>query len=334
MPLSPGDRVRIVSPSWGGAGLFPHRLAQGVKLLETLQLRPELGAHALSVTGHVAAAAEMRAADLNEAFADDGVRAIFCAIGGDHSNQLLPYLDLGRARADPKPLVGYSDITVLQLALLARAQLVTFYAPTVLSGLAEYPEPFAYSLRHLRQALFTTTPPGVMAPSSEWTDEYLEWATQDDLLRARRLQPNPGPRPLRSGVAAGTLVGGCLPSVMHLRGTRWWPSFKGALLFWETPEGGYGPAEVDSHLADLELSGVFAQINGMLVGRPYRYSAGMRTAFDAVILERTRSYRFPILVDLDFGHTDPVFTIPIGAHAEMDAARAIFEITEAGCANA
>jgi muramoyltetrapeptide carboxypeptidase LdcA involved in peptidoglycan recycling len=244
------------------------------------------------------------------------VRAIFCTIGGDHSNQLLSSLDFELVRENPKPLIGFSDITVLQLALLARARLITFYGPTVLTGLAEHPRPFPYTIDHLRRALFSARPLGEMVASAAWTDEYLEWSLKADLTRARRIRPNSGPRTLRGGAATGRLIGGCLPSI----------------LFWEIPEGGYGPPEVDSHLTDLELVGVFDRIGGMIVGRPYQYTARMRAELDAVILERTARYPFPILIDLDFGHTDPVFTLPIGAVAEIDADRRSLTILEAGCA--
>lgn len=330
--LRPDDLVRVLSPSWCGAGLYPHRLERGCTALKSLGLRVDLGAHALAVTGHVAGTANQRAADLNAAFAQPEVRAIFCAIGGDHSNQLLNLLDFDLIRENPKPLVGFSDITVLQLALLARSGLTSFYGPTVLTGLAEFPQPLPYTLDHLRRALFTTTPLGLIEPSASWTDEYLDWGEKADLIRPRSLSLNRGPRALKEGVAVGQLMGGCLPSLMHLRGTHYWPDFEGALLFWEIPEGRYGPAEVDSHLADLELVGVFARIRGMLVGRPYQYTDAMRAELDAVILERTSGFGFPILIDLDFGHTDPISTMPVGARAELDTGRLLLNILEPGCA--
>lgn len=329
--LRNGDLVRIVSPSWCGAGLFPHRLARGRDALHRLSLRTDVAPNALHVSDYTAGSAEERAADLNGAFSDPEVRGIFCAIGGDHCNQVLPHIDWSAIAADPKPLVGYSDITVLQLAILACTGIRSFYGPTVLTGLAEFPDVFPYTRDSLRTALFTTEPAGVVIPADEWTDEYLEWATKSDTERRRRLTPNAGPRSLRGGAARGQLVGGCLPSIMHLRGTPYWPTLDGAVFFWETPEGGYTASDADSHLTDLRLSGVFDQISAMLIGRPYWYDQAERDELDQVILECTRNWDFPIICDLDFGHTDPVFTLPIGAEIQVEADALQIVLLESGC---
>jgi muramoyltetrapeptide carboxypeptidase len=283
------------------------------------------------MVGHVAGNAEQRAADINAAFADPAVSGVFCAIGGDHSNQLLNYIDFDTVRENPKPLVGYSDVTVLLCAMLSTAGVTGFYGPTVLTGLAEFPEPFAYTMKHLHAALFTTLPSGRIQPSAEWTDEYLEWSEKRDLLRPRRRQPNFGPKVLRGGTATGPLVGGCLPSLMHLRGTRFWPNFDSAILFLETPEGNYTPADADSHLCDLELTGVFDVISGMVVGRPYGYTPEMRANLESVIVQRTRRWAFPILTSLDFGHTEPMVTLPLGIMAKIDSYALEFRLLESGC---
>jgi muramoyltetrapeptide carboxypeptidase len=330
--VRPGDKVRIVSPSWGGAGLFPHRLARGRKALDDLGLRTEMGSNALWVSDHVAGSAQQRADDLNDAFKDPEVRAIFCAIGGDHCNQVLPYVDWAALRRDPKPIVGFSDITVLLWAVLARTGVRSFYGPTVLTGLAEYPSDLDYTREHLVAALLSGEPQGFIRSSEAWTDEYLEWSVMADLVRPRRLTPNAGPRTLRRGKAQGMLVGGCLPSIMHLRGTPYWPELEGAILFWETPEGGYTPADVDSHLADLKLSGVFDQIAGMVIGRPYAYDQPARAEFERIVLQSTREWAFPIICDMDFGHTDPVCTLPIGASAALDGDATHLILQQSGCA--
>ncbi|MCP5059193.1 MAG: hypothetical protein GY937_21010 [bacterium] len=103
--LRPGDVVGIVSPSWGGAGVFPHRVERGVAKLESLGFRVKLGRHALEHHGFVSDTAENRVADLHEFFADEEVRAVIAAIGGDHACHLLPLLDYGKLRARPTILV-------------------------------------------------------------------------------------------------------------------------------------------------------------------------------------------------------------------------------------
>jgi len=125
------------------------------------------------------------------------------------------------------------------------------------------------------------------------------------------------------------LIGGCLESLQHLRGTRFWPDWEGAIFFFETSEGKPSPSKVDGILMDYENMGVLEKLRGLLVGRPMKYSETERRQLREVILERTRRYTFPIITDMDFGHTAPQFTIPIGVRARIDTEQERFEIVEA-----
>jgi muramoyltetrapeptide carboxypeptidase LdcA involved in peptidoglycan recycling len=102
-----------------------------------------------------------------------------------------------------------------------------------------------------------------------------------------------------------------------------------AVLFLETSEAVPPPARIDALLQDYENMGVFAQLQGLLFGRPYRYTDLQRQELHAVLLERTRHYDFPIIADMDFGHTAPQFTLPIGCQALIDVAQRRFAIVEA-----
>src|SRR5512146_3218741 len=135
--LKPGDTIGIVSPSWGGAGTFPHRVELGIRHLEESGYRVRLGEHALNHSGYVSDTPENRAADLMAFFADPQVRAIVAAIGGDHACHLLPLLDFDLIRRNPKVLVGFSDITVLNVAIWQATGLVTFNGPALLTDFAE-----------------------------------------------------------------------------------------------------------------------------------------------------------------------------------------------------
>ena len=150
-----------------------------------------------------------------------------------------------------------------------------------------------------------------------------------DLTRPRRREPSPGWTWLKAGRAEGPLIGGCLESLQHLRGTPFWPDWSGAIFFFETSEEKPSPATVDAILMDYENMGVFECINAMLVGRPYGYSAEEQLALHDVLMERTRRYDFPIVADMDFGHTAPQFTLPIGCRAALDTQERAFTIVEA-----
>ena len=133
---------------------------------------------------------------------------------------------------------------------------------------------------------------------------------------------------LKHGKAEGVLIGGCIESLEHLRGTEFWPDFNGAMLFLETSEEKPSVALVDAILADYENMGVLEKLNGLLFGRPMGYTDEEKEALRRVILERTRKYSFPIISDMDFGHTSPMFTLPIGCEARIDSDSKTFEITE------
>jgi muramoyltetrapeptide carboxypeptidase LdcA involved in peptidoglycan recycling len=327
--LRPGDTIGVISPSWGGAGLFPHRCDAARRQLAAMGLQLRFARHALNSHGYVSDSPANRASDVHELFADPGVAAIVAGIGGDHSCQLLPHLDFELIRAHPKVFMGYSDVTVLNVALWQQTGLVTFNGPALITDFGEHPCMPEYSERYFRALACTPSPPGAIEPAAEWTEEILSWEDQVDLTRPRALTPSPGWSWLKPGRAEGVLIGGCIESLQHLRGTRFWPDFSGALLFLETSEEKPTPATIDGILMDYENMGVLAQLNGLLVGRPMFYSDEEKRELRDVLLERTRAFAFPIVCDMDFGHTSPQMTLPLGVCARIDSTAQRFEIIEA-----
>ena len=170
---------------------------------------------------------------------------------------------------------------------------------------------------------------GVLVPFPWWTEEFLDWEYRKDLERPRARRDSPGWSWLKGGVAEGVLIGGCLGSLQHLRGTRFWPEWQDAVMFFETSEGPPSPAKVDGILMDYENMGVLERLRGLVVGRPMRYSDEEKQQLREVVLERTRRYTFPIVTDVDFGHTAPQLTLPIGCRARIDGEKQRFEIIDA-----
>jgi len=326
--LQVGDTVGIVSPSWGGAAIFPHRLERGIRQLEALGFKVKIAEHARNQRGFVSDTAENRAHDIHQMFADPDVKAIFSAIGGDHSCHLFPYLDFDLIRANPKIFVGYSDTHILSVAIWQQTGLVTFAGPAVLTDLAEFPSMFEYTRDYMVRALTQAEPMGVIQPSPWWTEEFLDWSAKQDLERPRVQQPSNGWVWLKGGKAEGVLIGGCLESLQHLRGTRFWPDWEDAIFFFETSEVKPTPATVDGILMDYDNMGVLEKIKGLLVGRPMYYTDAEKQRLREVLLERTRRYNFPIIMNMDFGHTAPQFTLPIGCRARIDTEHQRFEIIE------
>ncbi len=330
--LRAGSTIGVVAPSWCGPGVAPHRIERGRAFLESLGFRVVLAPHLFERRRWTAGTPKQRAQDLMAFFADPEIDGIWAAIGGDHACQLLPHLDWPRIAANPKVFIGYSDITVLNVAIWTRTGMVTFNGPALMDELAEYPAPPEYAVASLRRVLTMPSPTGVIAPAPAWTEERLDWVSKEDLTRARTYQPAKGWTWLRGqGVVEGVLFGGCLQSLQHLRGTPYFPraaELSGAIFFWELSEEAPPPAWVDGVLQDYENMGVLARLGGMLVGRPYGYREADRALLREIILERTRPHTFPIVTDMDFGHTAPQMTLPLGCGARLDAGNRTFALAQ------
>ncbi|WP_246694769.1 LD-carboxypeptidase [Methylobacterium sp. WL6] len=251
--------------------------------------------------------------------------------------RLITHVDLGVIAAHPKAFLGYSDTTVIGFGCL-RAGLVSFYGPTIMSGFAENGGPLPHMVASLRRTLFTTAPVGVVEPSHEgWTVERLDWSDPQNQFRRRPLRPSSGPRVLRgNGIARGHLVGGCADTLETLKGTAWWPPldyWRDALLFLETSEEAPSPALMTCWLRNYAAQGILQVLNGILFARPggHRLSVTDHAAYDAAILQALDEAgltALPVLSNLDFGHTDPIFTLPYGVQAEIDCECAQLRIVE------
>ncbi|WP_329172849.1 S66 peptidase family protein [Streptomyces sp. NBC_01477] len=323
--LARGDVIGVCTPSGPGAVFAPGRFARGLQALRDRGFRVEVGAQS-GASGHSAGPAEARAAELNGFLRDGRVRAVVCTIGGYTANGLLPYLDYEAFAADPKPVVGYSDLTALLLGLHARTGVVTFHGPTLMPELAEFPDVQKYSDTSLFGALTAAVPAGVLRPPEHWTQEFLLWDKDDD--RPRDTVPHQGWEWLAGGAGGGPLLGGNLETLCALLGTPYVPSFDGAVLFWETCES--NPALLERALTQLDAAGVTARPAGMVVGRSFRAPDGFEEQLRATVAARYGGRGFPVLAGVDLGHTDPMLTLPVGVPARLDAAAGTFELTAAG----
>ncbi len=326
--LQPGDTIGIISPSWFGGTDFIPRAESGLATLHALGFRTRVAPHAFNNAGTVSDSAANRVEDLHAMFADPEIDAIICTIGGNHSCHLLPLIDWDLIRANPKVFMGFSDITVLNVAIWVMTGLVTFNGPSLLTDWAEYPEMPPFSRDLALRAIASTESIGALASAPEWTDEFLDWVTGEDRIHRRLHTPSTGWRWLREGRAEGVLVGGCLESLQHLRGTPYWPDLDGAILFLETSEEKPSPSDVDALLMDFENMDVFAKLSGLILARPYGYDPDAVRQLHQVVIERTGKFGFPVLADVDCGHTTPLITLPIGCAAELDSDFDRFTITE------
>lgn len=299
--LRPGDRVRVVSPA-----STPDReeVALGVELLRSWGLVVELGEHIFDQLGHyLAGTDEDRLADLNDAFRDPGVRAVLTTRGGKGSYRVANAIDFDAVRRDPKPLVGFSDITFLHQALYHNCRLATLHGPHI--GWSEkYMGPFPGD--SLRRAMMTAEPVTL------------------------RQRPGEASAPLTTGGrATGRLLGGNLRGVGQSIG--WGPSYDGAVLALEAID--LMPGEIDGTLTQLLNSGVLEGVHGVAVGQFVRSAAPApgKWSFLDILSDRLGTLGVPVLGGLPFGHGPAPATVPLGTTAVLDAGTRTLTVDPAVC---
>lgn len=323
--LRTGDRLAAVSLSWGGPGAFPHRYEAGVRQLEaafgvTVTPMP----NALLDPAWLAANPRARAEDLMAAFADPSIAGIVATIGGDDSIRTLPFVDLAVIAANPKVFLGFSDTTVTHCACL-RAGLTSFYGPSIMAGFGENTGLFPYLADGVRRMLFEPEDRLSWPENTEkWTVEMLDWADPANQEVARRRQPTTGWRWHGGDPAEGPVVAGCVEVLDWLRGTEWFPDLDGAVLAIETSEEAPPPVAVARFLRSLGAAGHVDRLEAIVFGRPggATLAPEEHLAYDEAILGVVRTEMeldgLPVVTGVDFGHTDPAWTIPIGVTTRVD----------------
>ncbi len=285
--LKRGDTVRLVSPASTPAHEW---VAKQKAFLEKLGLTVEVGKHALDEYGYLAGKDEHRLADLNDAFCDPNVKAVITTRGGKGAYRIAGGLDFEAIRRHPKLLVGFSEITILQLAIWKHCHVPTIHG-------AAWDESFGeQTSASFKDAVFGTSPVVVTACKDEPTSALTT-----------------------SGTAKGTLLGGNQDMIGTAAG---WilPSFEGAILLLEDVDKRLG--FIDRQLTMLQNSGHLKGIVGVAVGQYFKCGGdattrGDWTAID-VLRDRLARLNVPILGGLPLGHGERPLAVPIGTMATLD----------------
>ncbi len=287
--LPPSPVAAIVAPSGDAKA---DRIDAGAAALAARGWRVRFMPHARGRHApYFSGTPQQRAADLHAAFLDPEVDVIVCTRGGYGANYLLPLLDLDLIAAHPKPLLGYSDVTVIQTWLLDRIGLATLHAPML--------------------AVDFRKPEGVDEPSlqailSGGTHTYGE----AEGLRVLR----PG---TRHSCAEGALYGGCLSMLVASLGTPYAPETEGKLLFLE--DIAEAPYRIDRMLRQLLLAGKLEGVSGIVFGEMQDCEPpGSVGAVEAAILHALADFPGPIAIGLRSGHVARAnVTLPLGVQAVL-----------------
>jgi muramoyltetrapeptide carboxypeptidase len=305
--LQPGDEVRIIAPSG----------AWNEKKVETYErARLRLEAHGLSVTYGTrirsqarfgTGVAADRLADLYDAYRDPKVKLIVALHGGWSANALLRGIDWKLLAQNPKPLLGFSDLTVLVNAIYAKTGIVNYLGPTFSS--LGHRQAAEYTLDNV-VAVVMGSAPVALQRSKQWQRTH-----RGELAKTRPWKV------LQPGASEGVLTGGNLGTFYLLQGTPYQPRFdQPTILAVEDDEAGkFSAREFDRRLESLlQLPGARENIRGLLIGR-FQPSSRVNMPDIRDIVDRMRLEGVPVVADIDFGHTSPMLTLPIGGRLSIQA---------------
>jgi muramoyltetrapeptide carboxypeptidase len=308
-PLPEGGTVGVAAPA--SPADARSEVLRGVEWWEARGYSVKLAPGVWARDDYVAGDAERRAEDLTALFADPEVDAVQALTGGFGSAQLIPYLDFDLIAANPKPFVGYSDITALHVALRQRTGLATIYGNGLIGvGAADVT---AFTKNRLLDVLRTGGQGEVPGnPDDSWL------------------------RTIRGGQVTAPLVGGCLWLLMQTMGTPWEVELDGSILFFEDTHS--PPYYVDGQLVQLQHAGKLDQVAGVVVGqmeksdwgdvRPVSDWARSRSLED-VLDERLEPLDVPVLYGLPLGHGKHLAALPLGVTCTLDADARTLTVDEA-----
>jgi muramoyltetrapeptide carboxypeptidase len=293
--LTPGARVALVAPS----GPVPEGDSQSRAEANCalLGLEPVVMPSSGNRWGYLAGTDDERASDLNCALTDPDIDAVWCLRGGSGLNRIVDRIDFAAFARHPKVVLGYSDITVLLLALWTKAGVVTFHGPVARAPMG----PFVQS--HLDRMLFRAAAAGTLEYDTEMPPDVAEPIVT-----------------ITPGIARGRLIGGNLSLLQALAGTEYFPDLDGAILFLEdVHEAVY---RIDRMLAQLRLSGALRRLAGVIIGRITeipRQAGDDAFGLAGLWQEYFGSLGIPVASGFPIGHIDSQWTLPIGVMAELDA---------------
>ena len=307
--LQAGDEIRVIAPSSSAAIISPDLREIANKRLSELGFKISFGKNIEEIDEFNSSSIKSRVSDLHKTFQDPKVKAVFAVIGGFNCNQLLRYIDWDIIKKNPKIFIGYSDTTALQNAIFAKTGLVTYSGPAWSTfGQKLY---FEYTLEYFKKCLISD---GEFAiePSENWTDD--EWYKNQD---KRELIKNDGWLVINKGEASGTLLGANLGTLKLLQGTEYFPNLKDSILFLEDDDESKA-VHFDRDLQSLIHQPSFKGVKGIVIGRFQKTSEITNEKLIKIIKSKAELKNIPVIANVDFGHTSPIITFPIGGEVRMD----------------
>ncbi|GAA0729574.1 LD-carboxypeptidase [Clostridium malenominatum] len=318
--LKSGDEIRVISPSRSLGIIDVKQREIAIDALGRLGLKVTFSKNAENMDEFSSSSIEDRIEDLHEAFGDSHVKGILTTIGGYNSNQLLKYIDYKLIEDNPKIFCGFSDITALQNAIYKKTGLVTYSGPHFSTfGMIKGNE---YTEEYFKKCLMNEEEFEVKN-SPYWSDD--EWYLDQE---NRMFIEDEGVLIINKGVAKGKILGGNLCTFNLLQGTEFMPDLSDSILFIEDDFLSTGE-NFDRDLQSLIHQPNFHRVKGVLIGRFQKESKVSDEMLIKIIKTKKELNNIPVIANLNFGHTNPRFTFPIGGQVEiLGSDKFILKITQ------
>ena len=308
--LKAGDHIRIIAPSRSMGLLSEDVKKAAISRLESYGFKLSFGKHVDETDDFYSSSVESRIFDLHEAFADKTVDGILTVIGGYNSNQLLDHIDYALLKENPKVFCGFSDITAIANAITTKSDFITYSGPHFSSWAIK--QGFEYSIEYFEKCCMREEE-FELKSSEKWSDDA--WYLDQD---KRDFMGNDGYWILNEGEAVGKSIGSHARCLAALQGTQYWPNLEDSILFIEED------AETNIQVFDRLLQSYiqlpnFSKVKGILIGRFQKGSNVSKELLKKVIDSKKELSDLPIIANVDFGHTLPLATLPIGGQLEIIA---------------
>lgn len=317
--LKAGDTIRVIAPSDAHtADNKPEDIKLAQKSLESLGLTVTYGEHVTEIDEFKSSSIESRIADLHAAFEDPDVKMVLASDGGWIANQLLRYIDWDIIKNNPKIFCGYSDITALNNSIFAKTGVVTYSGP--LLCILPLKEGSEYMIDSFRKCVFSDEHYEIK-PSEKWRND--EWWKH---VKNPKFYTNEGWLVINEGEAEGISLGGNQCTLNLLQGTEYMPDLKDSILFLED-DYEVLPKTFDRDLQSLIHLPNFSEVKGIIIGR-FELASKMDNHLLTEIIKRKKELdHIPVIANVDFGHTDPKITFPIGGKVRMKVNKKDSKIT-------
>jgi len=251
-----------------------------------------------------------RVTDLMNAFIDKNVEIVLCANGGYSVNQILSYLDYNIIKNNPKIIIGYSDVTALLVAIMSKTNLITYNGPMLTGFSTNNKYTLEYFEKALKRESFT-----IIA-----SKEIMDYQKVNNIIENINFK-NTGMVGIQNGSARGKIIGGNLCTLNLLQGTEYMPNLNDTILFIEDDaddfENDVFLLEFDRNLESL-LQLPNCNIKGIVFGRFQLCSNMTMKKMEYIIKNKVKLKDIPIVTNVDFGHTNPMITIPIGGFCKLN----------------